>query len=333
MKRPEGFDPPARQPAPNKSAKPAREPRPAKPAREARPAKPDPARQSSPRETSAPAPPSPAPSPRVPRPSRQPAPDAGARAELRHAARERRKAERAEVRRFTRRTRNRRVALAAVAGTVVTLIGLVLTAVYSPILALRQVRVDGASRVSADEIVAAVDGQLGTPLALLDFTEIEKELGAFPLIRSYVTQTLPPDTLVIQIVERQPVGSVAAPAGGFELVDPAGIVLQQSPERIPGVPLIDLAGGTVSDPAFDAAVEVLLALPPTLLAQVDTISAHTQDDVALVLTGVGQRVKWGSADESARKATLLAALIAVTDPAQAGEFDVSAPSNGVFRPA
>lgn len=225
------------------------------------------------------------------------------------------------------------MAVAAVLGTILTLVGLVLTAVYSPILALRQVRVDGASRVSAEEVVAAIDGQLGTPLALLDFAAIEKELGAFPLIRSYVTQTLPPDTLVIQIVERQPVGAIAAPGGGFQLVDPAGIVLEESPQRFPGVPLIDLAGGSVSDPAFAAAVEVLLALPPALLAQVDTVSAHTQDDVALVLTGVGQRVAWGSADDSARKAALLAALIAVTDPAQAGEFDVSAPSNGVFRPA
>lgn len=331
MKRPEGFDPPASTPPPRRSSTP---PRASRAPRTPKAAQPTVASAPTP---SAPTPPDREPQatrePRTPSAARQAAPQSGSRAQLRKQAQERRRAERAEVRRFTRRARNRRVVVAAVAGTVLTLIGLVLTAVYSPILALRQVRVDGASRVSAEEVVAAVDGQLGTPLALLDFGRIEDELGAFPLIRSYVTQTLPPDTLVIQIVERQPVGSIAAVGGGFDLVDPAGIVLQESPERIAGVPLIDLAGGSVSDPAFDAAVEVLLALPPALLAQVDTVSAHTQDDVSLVLAGVGQRVAWGSADESARKATLLAALIAVTDPAQAGEFDVSAPSNGVFRPA
>ena len=63
------------------------------------------------------------------------------------------------------------------------------------------------------------------------------------------------------------------------------------------------------------------------------MSATTQDNVSLVLTGVGQRVTWGSADQSQRKAALLAALIAQTDPASAGEFDVSAPNNGVFRPS
>lgn len=346
MKRPEGFDPPADRPAaPARPAKAPEERKPKKAPMGLRRARPErtaasapttrPAAQRAEVASDATGAPTRAErsAPRIPNPSRQPAPDSASRAELRRAARERRKAERAEIRRFTRRTRNRRVAIAAIAGTIVTLAGLVLTAVYSPILALRQVRVEGTARINAEEIVAALDDQLGTPLALLDFGQIEQELGTFPLIRSYVTQTLPPDTLVIQIVERQPVGSVVAIGGGFDLVDPAGIVLQQSPERIPGVPLIDLAGGSVKDPSFAAAVSVLLALPPELLAQVDVISAHTQDDVELVLAGVGQRVSWGSADESARKAALLGALIAVTDPAQPGEFDVSAPSNGVFRPA
>lgn len=222
--------------------------------------------------------------------------------------------------------------IAVIAGTVLTLIGLVLTAVYSPLLALRQITVDGTSRVAAPEVVAAIDDQLGTPLALIDFGRITTELGAFPLIRSYVTETVPPDTLIIHIVERQPVGSIRV-GQGFLLVDPAGVTVQESAERMPGVPLIDIAGADPSSPAFAAVVGVLLALPAGLLGQVDSITAHTTDDVSLVLTGVGQRVTWGSGEESARKAALLSALIAVTDPSLAGEFDVSAPSNGVFRPA
>jgi cell division protein FtsQ len=236
------------------------------------------------------------------------------------------------VRRFTRRARTRRLVAATILGTAVTLAGLVFAAVYSPILALREVRVEGATRVDPAQVVAAIDDQLGTPLALLDVGRIEAALGGFPLIRSYSTQIVPPDTLVVQLVERQPVGSIATPTG-FDVVDPAGIVLQQSSARVPGVPLIDLAGAGAASPAFDAAVAVLLSLPPALLAQVDTVTAHTQDDVSLVLSGVGQRVVWGSADDSARKAALLAALIAVTNPSTPGEFDVSAPSNGVFRPA
>lgn len=265
-------------------------------------------------------------------PSSSPRPDAAARADLRRAARERRKFERAEVKRFTRRARNRRVAIASVVGITVTLALLVVTAVYSPILALRTITVDGTSRIDPTEIVAAADDQLGTPLALLDYDRMTRDLSVFPLIRSYVTEIVPPDTIIIHVTERQPVGSIASSAG-FDLVDPAGIVVQQSPERLPGIPVISLGGADTSSPAFTAVVEVLLALPPALLAQVDSISATTKDDVSFVLTGVGQGVRWGSAAQSDKKATLLAGLIAVTDSARPGTFDVSAPGNGVFRPS
>jgi cell division protein FtsQ len=264
--------------------------------------------------------------------SRAAGPDSAAKAELRKLAREHRKFERSEVRRFTRRSRNRRVSIAVVAGVIATLIGLVFVAVYSPILALRTITIDGTSRVDAAALKSAVSEQLGTPLALIDFARITKDLAAFPLIRSYVTETVPPDTLVIHVTERQPVGQILV-SGTYKLVDPAGVSIQDSVERVAGVPVIDLGTADPKSPAFTSVVEVLLALPPALLGQVDSITAHTQDDVSLVLTGVGQSVRWGSADSSARKATLLAALIAVTDPSRAGEFDVSAPGNGIFRPS
>ena len=323
MKRPEGFDPPAAPPPARKPPKEAPKPA-ARAPRAQQPAAPK-------------TPPRVAPAPKpversVPRASRSPRPDAAAKADLRRAARERRRFERAEVRRFTRRARNRRVAIAAVGGIILTLALLVVTAVYSPILALRTVTVDGTARIDPTELVAAADDQVGTPLALIDYDRLTRDLSAFPLIRSYVTEVVPPDRLIIHVTERQPVGSIPS-TSGFDLVDPAGIVLQQSPARLPGVPLIDLAGADTSSPSFAAVVEVLLALPPELLAQVDSIKARTKDDVTFVLSGVGQAVHWGSADQSVKKAALLAGLISVTDAAAPGTFDVSAPGNGVFRPS
>ncbi|MEQ1735349.1 MAG: FtsQ-type POTRA domain-containing protein, partial [Rhodoglobus sp.] len=203
--------------------------------------------------------------------SRTPRPDAAARADLRPAARERRRFERAEVRRFTRRARTRRLGVAVVAGTVVTMIGLVLGAIFSPVLALREIRVDGTLRVSSADVLAAVDSQLGTPLALLDYGKITGELGAFALIRSYVTEIVPPDTLVIHIVERQPVGSMLV-NGSYNLVDPAGVTVERSAERTVGVPLIEIGTAAASSAQFDAVVAVLVSLPPSLLAQVDVAS-------------------------------------------------------------
>jgi len=237
------------------------------------------------------------------------------------------------VRRFTRRARERRIILAIVAGIIATMVGLVLLAVYSPLLALKTIEVSGTERIDPVAVESALAGQLGTPLALVDYSRITRELSAFPLIRSYVTETVPPDTVRVQIVERQPIGVVQTSPTVFQLVDPAGVTVQESEVAPAGVPLIDLAGGVTSGPAFRAVAGVLISLPDDLRAQVTSVSASTKDDVRFVLAGVGQSVVWGSAADSGRKAVLLAALIAVTDSGRAGEFDVSAPGNGIFRPS
>jgi cell division protein FtsQ len=258
-------------------------------------------------------------------------PSGAARAEARKAARARKRYERGEVRRFTRRSRNRRAAWLTVLGVFALLFGLVAVAVYSPALALKTVRVEGASTVSAAEVKNAVKGQLGTPLALLDLQRIKTELAKFPLIRSYVTEAVPPNTLIIHIVERSPIGALSD-ASGFVVVDPAGVTISRSEERPEGLPIIDTGSADTRSVAFRSAVSVLLALPSSVLSTVDTVTATTNDDVTLVLSGVGQKVVWGSADRSAMKARVLADLIAHEDPGAAVEFDVSAPNNAVVRP-
>ena len=333
MKRPEGFDasgqtastarPSARgsasgAPIPVESTKPVTEPK-------------------APRAEKAPKP------PRTPKPERRPKPEkparsAGAsakaerrrdRVELRRASRERRRTEREEVRRFTRRSRNRLIGLAVAGGLVVSLIGLVLVAVFSPLLALREVQVVGAVGVDSVALTAELEAQRGTPLALLDHGRIDATLQGFPLIRSYSIETVPPGTIIVHLVEREPIVVVARDAG-FGLVDPAGILLGESAERLPGVPLIVDRGAAIPNPAFDAAVEVLLAMPVDLRSQVDTITATTRDDVTMTLVGAQQSVRWGSADDSERKAALLAALRGIHGLTP-GTFDVSAPGNGIFR--
>ena len=255
-----------------------------------------------------------------------------ARRAARRASAERRRVERSEVRRFTRRSRHRRATWIAVGAVTVLLVASVAVAVFSPLLSLQQIRVEGTDRVDAAQVQAAVDDQLGTPLALIDFGRLTTDLEQFPLIASYVTETAPPHTLVIRVTERQPIATVAA-GDGFELVDPAGIVVQRLDARQDGVPLVDVGGAALDGTAYRSAAEVLLALPVTLRSTVDTVTASTADDVTLTLT-TGEQVVWGSADQSERKAQVLAGLIAdqaKRDPAASVEFDVSAPDNGIIR--
>ena len=251
-----------------------------------------------------------------------------ARRKFRAARRARKRYEREEVRRFTWRARRRRTAWLVALGTVLALVGFVLVGAFSPLMALRTVEVVGTSRISADQVKAALGDQLGTPLPLVDFARIRADLGTFPLIQSYVTESRPPDTLVVRIVERTPVGTVVVP-GGFNLVDAAGVVIQNGATRVPGYPVIDARAG-VGSAGFQAATAVIAAVPEAVRQQLDTVTAATTDDVTLVLAG-GARVVWGSAERSEYKAVVLAALIVSHPVGTVKEYDVSSPDSAVLR--
>lgn len=295
MKRPQGFDPAS--PPPQKAAK----------VTPIAPQKPQ----------------------KAPKPSK-PVSAAPAARELRAAKRERKNYERGEVKRFTRRSRSRRRLIATGIALVVIFATLIAVAVWSPLLALKEITIVGANRVDAAAVHDAIDGQLGTPLALVDLDRLTDELAAFPLIRSYTTESVPPRTLVVTIVERQPVGLVAD-GSQFAVVDPAGIVIEHVATRTEGLPVISAGDASIGNPAFASAIEVLLALPPELLAQVDVISATTKDDVTFVLAGGVQSVTWGSADRSEFKARVLATLLTSQAPTTRVEFDISAPDAPVVR--
>jgi len=268
---------------------------------------------------------------REPRPRPEPARPRTPQSEIRTAIRARRREERREVKRFTRRARHRRAGWLAAGGVLAVLVLLIVGAVYSPLLALRTISVDGTQRIDAADVRAALAPDLGTPLALLDDATITKQLSRFHLIRSYVTELQPPNTLVVHITERTPVGVIQG-ADDYQLVDPAGVIVERSAKRPDGVPLIQLGSAPVDGPGFASMAQVLLALPDDLRAQVDTIAALTHDDVTLVLRGSGQHVVWGSADQSTLKAQVLAKLIALHGQSGSGTYTVSAPQFAVFNP-
>jgi cell division protein FtsQ len=212
-------------------------------------------------------------------------------------------------------------------GVLGLLVAFVIVGTYSPLMALRTIEVVGANRLSPGEVQAALSDQLGTPLPLVDADQVKADLSQFTLIRSFITESRPPGTLVVRIVEREPVGVLASPAG-FDLVDAAGVVINSGPERPAGFPAID-AGG-IGSPGFQAAVAVVTTLPETIRSQLDTVTAATKDDVTLSLVG-GAHVVWGSADQSEYKAVVLAALMVGHPVDSVTEYDVSSPDSAVLR--
>ena len=244
------------------------------------------------------------------------------------AARERRKYERQEVRRFTKRSRRRRMAWSIGLGAIAALVVVVAVGAYSPLMALREVRVEGAQRVPAADIQAAFGPTLGTPLPLIASSDVHDVLSAFPLIETYSTETIPPGTLVVRIVERTPVGVIET-GEGLALVDAAGVVIERPAERPEGQPLI-IADGGIAGEGFRAAAAVIRSLPADVRATLVGVQAATPDDVRLELGG-GASVVWGSAEDSAFKAAVLARLMGAAPPDTVSAYDVSSPSSPVTK--
>jgi len=338
MRRPEGFDgPPPRSPQSSPPGRPGQPRRPSQreePKQESRPGRPAAKQPRAARAERTPARPSRRQEHKaVGRPARQDESTARlrrerkeARREERAAAKQRRRFEREEVKRFTRRTRRRRIAWLSAAGVVAVVAGVVAVAVFSPLLALRTIEVEGTSATTADSIREAVSDQLGTPIALVDQDRIREELSRFPIIRSFVTEVVPPHSLVIRVVEREPIG-VLERGDAFDVVDAAGVVLRSAGTRPEDMPAIRLPGVGVDSSAFRSVARVLMALPQALHDQVDTITASTSEDVTLILSD-GTRVLWGGSGNSQLKAEVLDALIAqkLKDVVQ---YDVSAPDSAV----
>lgn len=245
------------------------------------------------------------------------------------ASRARRKALRAEVRRFTARQRRRRAVWIGSAAAIVLLALATLGAAYSPLFAVESITVVGAERLDEAQVAAALDEQLGRPIPLVDESAVKAALIAFPLVESYTLEARPPHELVVRLVERTPIGVIETRAGET-VVDAAGVALSTASEAPEGLPVIEIRGGVGSD-AFVAAGQVMHSLPEKIRAQVTKVAASTPDDVTLTLGGTNTRVVWGSAEESADKAVVLARIMKARPPASVRQYDVSSPDAVVVR--
>ena len=252
-------------------------------------------------------------------------------AEVRAATRARKRAERAEYRRFTRASRQRRLsATAGIAGiVVVAVLSIVLTT--SPILSLKTIQVEGTERLDNAQIIEALQPYAGAPLAQISPSEVANSLADIALIQSVDTRLELPGTLVVEVVERDPIGAVAA-GGGFDVVDRAAVVLYSQAQRPTEFPLIGIPADPDSD-GFQAIGQALGVIPTEVLARIEQVSATSADTVAFTLKDSNHRVIWGSAEQSREKARVLPAALRAAGEGSVQVIDLSTPDTVVIRDA
>ena len=202
---------------------------------------------------------------------------------------------------------------------------LVLATVFTPLLAVENIRVTGVSKVSKKSVEQAVKSQLGVPLPLVSSQAVAEALSKFSLIESFSLVSELPNTLHVAISERQPIAIVDIKGVSY-LYDPAGVRVGEATFR-DEFPRVASTGEPKDSKSFALAIDVLLDLPASLLPRVSQIDAKSKDDVTMQLRGnSGQRIIWGDASQSILKSRVLAALVKNQKVTDRVTFDVSSPT-------
>jgi cell division protein FtsQ len=218
-------------------------------------------------------------------------------------------------------TRRRAIARRWIAvGATVAVLALVAAVLWTPLLGVRSVTVQGASpTLTSAQIESAARVPTGTPMVQLDTGAVATRVHQLPRVGTVRVSREWPGTIRIAVTERDPVGFVVE-HDGVHLVDRTGLDYATIEKAPAGLPRITLSTIAPTDQRTRAVVGVLRALPPQLRAIVLTVTAKTPGSVMLGLTGK-RTIDWGSADQSARKTEVLAALM--TRPGKV--YDVSSP--------
>lgn len=206
--------------------------------------------------------------------------------------------------------------------TVLTVVALVYLLFFSSMLGAKDVSVSGSRTVTADQIRVVAAVPLDKPMLRLSTDDIRDRVAAMPGIATVEVSRSWPNTVEITVTERTAIAFFdSGPGGdGVHLVDGGGVVFKTVPARPPGLPELKLPKVSADDPVTRAVTAVLGVIPEQLLKQVTTATAKTPASVEFTLSS-GKIVRWGTAEQTDRKAKVLAALLT-----QDGKiYDVAAP--------
>jgi cell division protein FtsQ len=223
--------------------------------------------------------------------------------------------------------RRRLLALALLVPIVVATAAWAVT--YTPLFDAKHVRVEGAVSLRPDAVRALAQVDPSTNVFHLQPQTVTERLLTDPWIASATVAKDLPDTVVLTVVERRPVGVIDA-MGERSVLASDGTVLPASAataQTVDGLPSVEAGLGSPDDTQRAAAAALLSALDPVVEQRVTHLTVGQDLSETLTLRD-GVRVDAGTPGEEAAKAT---ALRAVLRWANAGghslaTVDVSAPA-------
>lgn len=150
-------------------------------------------------------------------------------------------------------------------GVILLALTTIVVVVHTPLMAVDRIEIRGAVETDVAAVVAAEGVGAGALLLWVDTGGLEAAIATEPWVSDVRVQRVWPDTIEIEVVEREPVVWIEGVLG-WMLVGRDGIVIDRRPEPGPGLMRAELAfrdfepGDRPLDPAWTEVVEMALVL-------------------------------------------------------------------------
>jgi cell division protein FtsQ len=184
-------------------------------------------------------------------------------------------------------------------------------AFFSPLLAVRDVRIVGARHTPRGAVVRAALGA-GDNILSMAPAHVAEKVSRLPWVKHVRVDRMLPGTVRVEIKERSPAALVTEGSRSYT-VDVRGHVLARGATN-KGLPLIaqgatpgDRVGARLSQPGARAALAIYRSMPPRLSGRVVALIAPTPERVTVSLDD-GTLIRYGAAYRLAAKHKVVGAL-------------------------
>ncbi|WP_052593465.1 cell division protein FtsQ/DivIB [Luteipulveratus mongoliensis] len=217
------------------------------------------------------------------------------------------------------------------AGVVALVVGLIWLVAFSPAIAVRQVKVEGASAALEQQVRQATRSAMGRPLLRTDPAGVRRSVASLGPVRDVQVTRSFPSTLVVRVTPRTPVLVVTGPDRIGHLVDENGLSYARTdPTSAAGLPVVPLSQpvSAANQPGLRALAAVMGALSAQERGTVTQVQLDRDGAVSFHLGRL--KVQWGDATQSDRKAAALRVMAPQVAAMKATSLDLSAPDRPVL---
>jgi UDP-N-acetylmuramate dehydrogenase len=237
---------------------------------------------------------------------------------------------------FQMRGVNRRKQLLVVGASLVAAMVFILIVLASPIVAVRNIDVEGVKYANATLIETVSKSLRGKSVLTVDTNAAQKLLETDPWIESVRIKTYLPGRAVIEVNERVPVAWFLGVDNQGRVIDQDGRVLAVVNGRPTEYMLIDgigpnLIAGAMASESYKAAAQLAMSLPDEIRPVVKNMGVNGPNQVTMTLI-TGAVVKFGEPVDLRNKLVNVVVILRRQDINQIAGIDVSSGTPVVSSP-